>query len=300
MSDFLSKIENFLFDLLGLALPGAILLFILISPVCFLDINQLRTNDINDSFILSELVTMNRIIKAYWNSDKSAIIFFFLTLSYLVGHAVKIFSIIKYSVLTALFDNSINKGIIFLYKKLGSRINNLFLRLFHRDVETLSIYGILKDLLKPIREIIKYIFVFHPEPYMKENDSLRTKCIELINSRLNTNFPDKWYSLYKISTVLQQQENIKSLSGTFLAKYNFYRSISFISIFTTVYYFLFFSASSLYLTPELKKIATLLISSSILLWFTFHIKYKRYWTLCGNETLVSLFYFLNKKKLNET
>jgi len=32
-----------------------------------------------------------------------------------------------------------------------------------------------------------------------------------------------------------------------------------------------------------------------LLWFAFHVKFKRYWTLCGNENLMAIFYFLRAR-----
>jgi len=73
MNDFLSKLENFLFDILGLVLPGAIFLLILLSPILFLDMKSAE-KIANTSTLLSALTTMWHILKEYWTSNpKSAL-----------------------------------------------------------------------------------------------------------------------------------------------------------------------------------------------------------------------------------
>ncbi len=56
----------------------------------------------------------------------------------------------------------------------------------------------------------------------------------------------------------------------------------------------------MFIAPASHEISTLILISPAIFWFTFHVKFKRYWTLYGDERLMSLFYFLNKKKLNES
>lgn len=300
MGDFISKIENFLFDILGLILPGFIFLGILIIPLGLVDINAIKIKDLNNSYILSELSTISDLFESYWNEKSNLIIILIVILAYLLGHFIKVFSIIKYEILVAVFDKTLNKLVEYIYTKIKSVLNLVYSYFSNQSLVNTKIYLLLKELFKPIKNTIKKVFTFKSEDYFDDNAILRTECIAIINRRLNTNYPDKWYSLYKFSTVITNQEDIKSLASFFLTKYNLYRSLAFIFLFATFYFHFFFSASANYTAPEINKVNSLISFTSFLLWFTFHYKYKRYWTLCGNETLVSLYYFLNKKEVNES
>ena len=141
------------------------------------------------------------------------------------------------------------------------------------------------------------LFTFKSADYFDDNEELRTICITTINNKLNTRFPDKWHSLYKFAVAANLQEGIKSLSNNFLAKYNLYRSLSFIFLLSFVYYAIFFQITYSLLPINIAILRGSILFFSALLWFTFHVKFKRYWTLCGNESLMSLYYFLNKDKL---
>jgi len=300
MTDALSKIESFLFDILGLVLPGIIFLAIFILPISLVDISKIPPNVIDNSFILSELSTISKILNSYWNANSSILTMSLIIISYLIGHFIKVFAIIKYEILTAIFDKSLNKLASWLFEKLKSLCDKGNKKLFRTTIYSTKFYKWLKEMFYPIKNILSKVFVFKPSDYFSDNDALRTNCVSVINTKIGSSYPDKWYSVYKFSTVITNQEGIKSLAGNFLAKYNLYRSLAFIFIFATIYYSLFFSASADYIQQDLKKIGSIILLTTTLLWFTFHYKYKRYWTLCGNETLVSLFYFLNKKKINES
>ena len=299
MDEFLSKIENFIFDILGLILPGFIFLGVLVIPLALVDITKIPSKDLDNSFVLSELSTISNLFKNYWDEKSNIIIISIIVLAYLLGHFVKVFSIIKYEILVAVFDKSINKLVAYLYAKLKSFFDWLYQIMFTGSLLSTKGYLWLKDLFKPFKNTLSKIFTFISEDYFTDNTSLRTECVSIINARLNTNYPDKWYSLYKFSTVITNQESIKSLAAFFLAKYNLYRSLAFIFLFAAFYYNIFFNASAKYTSLETQKLSSLILITAGLLWFTFHYKYKRYWTLCGNETLVSLYYFLNKKNVNE-
>lgn len=300
MDEFLSKIENFIFDILGLVLPGFVFLGILIIPITLVDITKIPSKNLDNSFILSELSTINNLFKNYWDEKSNLIIALIIILAYLFGHFIKVFSIIKYEILVAFFDKSINKVVNYFFEKIKKLLDWIFKLFSNQSLFTTKLYLWVKDILKPFKNTLSKVFTFKSEDYFKDNTILRTECINIINTRLNTNYPDKWYSLYKFSTVITNQENIKSMSAFFLAKYNLYRSLAFIFMFATFYFHFFFHASIKYISPEINKVTSLISLTAFLLWFTFHYKYKRYWTLCGNETLVSLYYFLNKKKVNET
>ncbi len=299
MSDFFSKIENFIFDILGLILPGIIFSLILISPIYFLDLSKVPQQVIDNSFILSGMATFIPVLLKQFAKNTNLTITIMIIFAYLLGHLVKVFSIILYEIMVAIFDNFLNKIANLIYTLFKSLLNKLIFWIFGKELSKSTIYANFKKLFSPLKSILNKIFVFDPPYYFKDNDQLRTYCINIINAKLETTYPDKWYSLYKLSKILNSQEDIKSLSDFFLAKYNLYRSLAFIFIFTTFYFHYFFLESAPYISPELSKMNSLIFITSCLLSFTFHYKYKRYWTLCGNETLVSLYYFLNKKKLNE-
>ncbi|MCL9804600.1 hypothetical protein NAT51_03645 [Flavobacterium amniphilum] len=299
MDEFLSKIENFIFDILGLILPGFIFLGVLVIPLSLVDITQIPCKELDNSYILSELSTISNLFKNYWNEKSNIIIISIIILAYLLGHFVKVFSIIKYEILVAVFDKSINKLVAYLYSLVKSMFGWIYQKMFNESLFSTKGYSWLKDLFKPIKNTLSKIFTFKSEDYFTDNTSLRTECITIINTRLSTNYPDKWYSLYKFSTVITNQESIKSMAAFFLAKYNLYRSLAFIFMFAAFYYNIFFNASAKYTSSEIHKLSLLILITTGVLWFTFHYKYKRYWTLCGNETLVSLYYFLNKKNVND-
>lgn len=299
MDGLLSKIENFLFDILGLVLPRFIFLGALIAPLSLIDMSKFSSKDLDKSYILSELSTINNLFKNYWDEKSTLIIIIIVILSYLFGHFIKVFSIIKYEMLVAIFDKSLNKLINYIFLKLKSFASWIYQALFGQNLFTTKVYLWLKEIFKPIKNTLSKIFTFKSDDYFYDNATLKSQCITIINSRLNTNYPDVWYSIYKFSAIISNQENNKSLSAFFLAKYNLYRSLSFIFLFTAFYFHFCFIASEKYIADDIGKITSLLVLTSSLLWFTFHYKYKRYWTLCGNETLVSLYYFLNKKKINE-
>src|ERR1700759_78997 len=138
MNDFFSKLENFFFDILGLILPGAIFLLILLSPVLFMDMNKIE-EVAGTSVILSGLVTIWNILKTYWAANPKSALTIVLILAYLIGHTVKVFSIIKYDFLKAFFDKFINKGVERLYNSCKNWI-------FPPKSRTSKPYLLLKDI----------------------------------------------------------------------------------------------------------------------------------------------------------
>lgn len=150
-----------------------------------------------------------------------------------------------------------------------------------------------------INYITKSIFSFKSPSYYKENKILIPDIMSKLRKKFNTNFPDDWYSIYKIAKVIMEQEKVKSLSSRFLAKYNFYRSLALIFLLNFVYIFYLYRKYNILIGYFGYYIYKVLLILNFLMWFTFHEKYKRYWTLCGNEALMSLFYFISKPERRE-
>jgi hypothetical protein len=158
----------------------------------------------------------------------------------------------------------------------------------------------LKELSSPFRKLIGDIFTFGAAYYHERDEFIRQNCLDQLNTRLDINIPvDDKYSIVKLSSVITNQESLRSLGTFFLAKYNLYRSLALIFFFTTFYYLYFFKVAGSLLSATSHEISNIILLGPIILWFTFHSKFKKYWTLYGEERLITLFYFLNKKKINE-
>lgn len=287
MNDFLSKLENFLFDILGLVLPGAIFLMILLSPVLFLDMGKITERIADNSVLLSALTTVSGFLKNYCIIYPRTALMIAIVSAYLVGHTVKVLSIIKYDILPAIFDKFINRGVNFAYTK----VKKLF---FRRGVP-----GWLKSLFSPFKKIILDIFTFEPVSFMERDVAFREDAVGKLNARLAMQLPENQRTVAKLSAVITNQEGIRSLGTFFLAKYNLYRSLALIFLFTTIYYLFFFRAASGVISVRSHTFSGIILAAPAILWFTFHSKYKRYWMLYGDERIMTLFYFLNKKKINE-
>ena len=289
MYEFLGKLEDFLFDILGLALPGAIFLLILVSPIWFVHLNAAKPEDLQNLF-LSLIHFFYKVIQIHWEKNMQLTIITFLISSYLLGHAIKILSIYLYEILGSIFDK-----IIIEYSR--QFVNWLKLKLKkNKIISAIKTQKNIVDSAKRILKIPMTLFTYFPPDYDPANAAIFESCSEYVADKTKVK-GIKWYTLFRISSVIINQEKIKSLSNGYLAKYNLYRSLALIFLSTAFYYHLVFKSAEKFLIPDVQRIEPLIIIISLFLCFTFHSKYLRYWTLCGNEALISLFYFLNKKGL---
>ena len=300
MKEFIEKIEDFFFDFLGLILPGFILVLLIIMPLSLLDVENMDPSLAAKSKVLAILINLSKYVEYFFEHPTEIVIGLLVLISYIIGHLVKVLSIIEYEILEAIFDKFLNR----ILNDLSNIINRYVLRIkckvsFLNSRFWQYLYSILLSIISPVIGLIKKIFTFKSPNYFNDNEVLRSRCVEMINNKFDTHFPNNWYSLFKMSSIMSNQENLKSLASTFLAKYNFYRSMALIFSLIFFYYLIFFNTSKLILSNSILALDSLILIAVILLWFTFHYKYKRYWTLCGNETLISLFYFLSKTNRSE-
>jgi len=288
VNDFLSKLENFLFDILGLILPGAILLMILLSPVLFIDMKKLTEPVADKSVLLSALLIISGFLKNYCIAYPRTALGIAVISAYLIGHTVKVFSRIKYEFLKAIFDKNIDRWA----KKQLTRLKT---RLFKKNLPP----DWLREFYLPCKKFIKDIFEFDTVSINERDVPLRENCVKLINERLGMELKkDNQDLVAKLSSVITNQESLRSLGTFYLAKYNLYRSLSLIFLFTTFYYIWFFVTAGPVITENSHQISGIILATPAILWFTFHSKFKRYWTQYGEERIITLFYFLNKKKIN--
>lgn len=318
----IEKLEQFLFDILGLVIPGFIAIFILfLLPILILDLNKI-SNFANDFFYLNLYI---KNIISFYNSNKYIVVTLIILICYILGHVIKVMSKYPYALLNVIFDegifkilNNILEYIILEYiikviqKKTSSSKNkpNPLLYLLQPSYrkswkikikkQKLHIWYI--DILNFLislyysffKKVFNDIFSFNAPNYYSANENIKKNVLDKLKNKYEVDFPDNWYSIYKISNVILSQENIYSLSFKFLAKYNFYRSLSFIFLANYIYILTLYNIFNEYISNLGKNIFSLLIIVNSLLWITFHEKFKRDWTLCGNESLMNLFYFLSK------
>lgn len=271
MKEALEKIENFLFDIMGLLIPGLIFLGLFaISTSLLVDTSTLIQiyNKLSNSV---PLVTFTKY--SFGNGlnklDLWAYIIIILFAGYLIGHVLKVFSKTYYDMFVHIFDEGLNK---YIFPKLVFYLKwNKFLTKF-----------------------LKNSFSFRPNDYDLNNKEIYNYVLNEIKQSSTIDFPNRWYSIYKYSKIIGYTESYKNLSDRFLVKYNLYRSLSFIFAIHFIYIFSVFSYSTYF--------ASLLIALVVnyMFWYTFHEKYKRYYALCGNEALMAIFYYFTKKKGNDS
>jgi len=295
------KIDRILFDFLGLILPGIVAFFVLFIPIYFYDYTLSTTALRNNDSLVAIFTVLMSYIKQV-NSQNIVTICIALTLvAYILGHILKVTSKIMYDFLEAIFDKTLNPIFLFILGLISALLHSIY-RWFSRKLhfpESLEkkVFDQFKIWMKPIRSLVTQVFTFKTENYYADNKELEAQTVKLINKRLKTNFPVVWHTLYKFASVLSVHEQINTLSTSYLAKYNLYRSLSLVFFVNFFYLSVFYHSGIHYLPSFILHTKNICMFANVFFWITFHIKFKRYWTLCGNETLLSLFYYLNKNEI---
>jgi len=293
----LSKIEEYLFDFFGLVVPGGIAsILIFFIPYYFIENSQLKTVP-----FFSQIGKV--CLPTSWNNQylDAVVIICGLLSFYLVGHVVKVFSKYFYEFNEKLFDGCIVNILRWIYNgslrniraflsyrlpTLASLKNSLFAKFIS------AIYAPIYYFI--VKIILVGLFTFKSRDFYEGANEKRAQ--ELFKKIYE---PDRrtldWYSLYKLAVIFSAQNKINSLAHTFLAKYNLYRSLSFIFLFSAVWTHFITQKYAQILSPCASPLITSIEWIFLVFWFAFHVKYKRYWTLCGNEALMSLYYHLLTK-----
>lgn len=281
LAGLFDQIENFLFDLLGIVLPGFIFLLILATPIFLVGLPS--------SIITFRNTPVVRFVQetSKWLQSQpvEASFYALLLISFILGHVIKVFSKVWYDLLKSIFDDTVN-----IYWMKGVRKIGITNRRFDSKKGINPIlYAIVKQLTT--------IFTFSSPNYYKENAALKDEAIINFNKYFDAHFKEEvWYSLYKLSKIVNTHENIRSLAYTYLAKYNFYRSIAFIVALNLIYDLIIISNVEMINGVRSSNFLIPIFLINGIFWFTFHEKYKRYWTLCGDETLMAFYYFTLRKK----
>lgn len=277
MKDIFARINDFLFDFLGLILPGTVFAMLFFLPLFVVDLEGVKSVFANDFFVHANETLLNTK-DGFLGAHPSIIYTGIVLIIYLIGHSLKVFSKIQYR----LFESVINRSIKVWIKKLIG---------LNATIDWNVRWFLKLPFVDYVFKIIQKVLSFSHKDYFPEAEYARKSVAQKIKEKYDPNFKDQWSEIYRFSTKVIAQEDLKSKSYSYLAKYNFYRSLSF--LFLINFFWLHWIQDSYedYLHINFIKIGTV---ANFLLWFTFHEKFRRYWVLCGNETLMTIYYYLNK------
>ncbi len=238
------RIEEFLYDFIGIIIPGFILILLISVYVSWFEQTTL------DEFLVS-----SKLWKSIDFVEKYLLIAI-LFLSYFMGHLIILLSKIQYELCQKIFDHG-----ILSYFRLNKK--NFF------------------------SKWILEIFSYQSQSYSESNEEIKNYVLNLLSKRLSFGFQNEWYTIYKMSNIITNQEQISNRVNNYFAKYTFFKSIAFIL-------WIHFFVLLLMLIQDFSLLFLVVFFVNFLFWLTFHSSYKRYWTMCGDESLLSLFYYLSK------
>lgn len=241
------KIEEFLYDFIGIIIPGFIL--IILGVVYFSVYDQTSSKNFTDSL---------KIWKSFEFIEKYFLIIL-LFIAYFTGHLIILLARFQYEICQRIMDFGLLKN-------------------WRTSAEHSSFFK------KWLMEALTY----HTKSYSPHNESIKKRTLELLSQKFSFSFQDNWYTIYKMSSIIITQDEVSSRVNNYFAKYTFFKSIAFIF---WINQFLLLSMSFQYFTFSIIVISFI----NFLFWLTFHSSYKRYWTMCGDESLLTLFYYLNKQ-----
>lgn len=282
MKDWIEKINFWFYDFMGLVVPSGLLLLLFIKPILE------KISNIEGSIKIQNLFILGIVDK---KSLKVMEILILIIILDMLGNIIKILSQLFYGFCNCLLDKFFFKIIkkfydYFKYTVECYKNTNIIFERVLEEIKNFYHFLELNSLLKLLIEYYKYIIYFKTEKYNPENKFMIEEIVGKINEKNGTKFKKEWYTIYKLGKVYEENEGVKTLSSMFLAKYTLYRSLSFI-FFMIGIYIIFINDNYLGVINISKKLFLCVIFFS---WLSFHIKFKKYYKLCGNETLVGLYY----------
>lgn len=278
--DVLIKLEDFLFDWLGLSVPGVVAISLILFPFFLIDPQKISNSQDYTSGLLFFKNSYGIFVKLSFYSKTTLAIFFMIS-TYILGNLIKVISGLCYSILSDIFDERLFKfgNLILTYLKTKNFI-------------TITINFL--DKFFPIKTIImEFINVFR---FKSKKYTLSTEYFEFMKKKIQVENSENldWYDVYKYCLYEANFKKIRSFSGIFLAKYNFFKCLAFLCLISAVYYYYFFMHFG-GLVYDVVNLNYLFIFIFIT-FYSLHTKYKKYYTLCGNEAIIASFMFHNQSE----
>lgn len=283
----IEKLNDILYEVLGLLLPTLVLCMVLIEPLFYMKDFSWKSIRIND------------YLKVLKGDNLFVLILFIIAFFYVVGNVIKVLAKLYYDLGKAIFDDTLLAILDCIYEKFfnnnpkdkqnlkngeendlngGEQNQDNFSKLWKKPF--FSIIGVLYKWLRNI-------LVFKTERYGSGFEELYTELAGKVSITLENekDKEEKWFLFYKKATTLIKQNNINTLYYKFLAKYNSFRSIEF-AFFCGIIYNIFFRHFDI----DLQRYF-IVLGVNVVCLISFHEKFKRYWKLCGNEAIAGMDYF---------
>jgi hypothetical protein len=255
----MQKINEFIFDLFSLFVPGIIAVSVI--GYAIYDYENMDLSSIYQSGILDEYILLVFLV--------------IFIISYIAGSVVKVFSKFYYNIAVIIFDQFIIVILQYTIKKLYtvSRVELLVKR------KTPVVYTV-ASLLRTILSQLKSMFTFSVSNYSTDLEPIYKKVSASVKSKFDLDEVN-WHMIYKYSNIASIRNDSYSITYKFLSKYNFYRSIAFVMFILALLPLIADYTLGIYYY--------MVVIVSVL---AANVKYKNYWTRCGNEALMELYYEL--------
>lgn len=295
MNNFITLLERYLFDVIGIIVPG------LTSVVLYYLLVEEKT----------PLLLIEQFQKMKYNTIIWIVIIIFL---YILGMFIKVIAIKTYEILGSAFGNRKDCSISRFFNKCAYIFNdskNYALSEFFEQKNTsatscIYIYWI-KDniilftikifvricigILFNLAKLLEIATTFKTDRCPSNYEKLYIEFRREINNQGICSFEESKsieedaHLLYKVSSVIIRQNELKALFDNFLAKYNLFRSLALVFGVAGFYSILCKGNNEIYYTVCL-----------LIAWFVFHYKYIRYWGLCGGDAISTALIYLKTHK----
>ena len=292
MKDFITLLERYIFDIIGVITPAfvAVILYCLIIENC----------------------TLKTIINELEKIDYNTIIWSVIIVSlYVLGIIIKVIAIITYKILGYSIGNREGSTITHFFNYCTLRLDykkdkwlqDFFNQKFENNCVLLN--WIMNDLILYIIKIFARICVgvlFYIAKLLETATTFKTNRCPYKYERFYNEFrkelnkhnicsfdeskciEDDAHQLYKLSSVIIRQNELKALFDNFLAKYNLFRSLA-----------LLFGGFGLYSLTFIDDNTHYSSVCLLIIGFAFHYKYTRYWDLCGGDAISTALIYLKTK-----
>lgn len=230
-SSMLDKVNDVLFEVLGLLLPSLLLCIVLAEPLFYLQTVSWKVIPMN--YITELLKGMNQ----FW------LTVFVIAVFYISGNVIKVVSKLYYALGKAIFDNTIFKLIKWIVEKIKKQKHKKTKKI--KDTENSSkkklrdrpFFAIINVVYIWIKNTLSFTTVSYGNNFDKTYVYLAKEKLKIFDDEKDKN--KNWYLFYKEATTILNQHNISTLYYKHLSKYNSFRSLECV-FFCGIIYNMFF------------------------------------------------------------
>lgn len=277
LSAIVNKLNDALFETLGLLLPSLVLCIILTEPLLYTRVIFFKNNQL--STIIEQIGDINQ----FW------IVLFIIAIFYVIGNVIKVISKLYYDLGKSIFDNTIFKIIGCMpIKWIRKKIKEKYPKV---EFKNCPVFTIINEIYIWVKKTLSFATVNYGNKFEEIYVYLAKEKLKIFDDEKDKH--KNWYLFYKEATTILNQYNINTLYYKHLSKYNSFRSLECVFFFGILYNICFYNKSINHL------LYFIVLGVNIVCLVSFHEKFKRYWMMCGNEVIAGLDYFYKNKKGNK-